>query len=493
MRVLLVSSEVVPYSKTGGLADVAGALPPALARIGCEVSVITPRYTGMGKRHGDVVSHETGEVIIHDLQVPFDGGVKYAAVWRDWLNGAPVYFIDNAEYFGVGYIYGSGNWDVERFAFFSRACLELAKRIASDTGGPPDLIHCNDWQTGFIPVHLATTYSQDPFFARTATLFTIHNLAYQGFFDRNMLPKFGFGWPSFSQEDYSRMQFHNAASAMKGGLDYATALSTVSPKYAREIQTPEFGNKLDGLLRWRRGDLLGILNGVDYSEWNPETDQHIAANYSIHNLDGKLACKRDLLERYHLPVDPEKPVVAIVTRLTSQKGIDLTRDAIWRILETGAYFILLGSGAESYESYFQHVRDTVPNQVGVYFGFSTPLSHQVEAGADIFLMPSSYEPCGLNQMYSLKYGTVPLVRGVGGLDDTIRNFERTTETGNGYKFYEYSADRLVEKFYEALMVYHDRNLWRKLQRNGMQEDFSWDRAAHNYLGAYARVAAAKRR
>jgi starch synthase len=484
MRVILASSEVVPYSKTGGLADVAGALPAALSRIGCDISVITPRYTGMGRRHGDVVSHETGEPIIHDLQVPFAGGVKYAAVWRDFNNGAPVYFIDNAEYFGVGYIYGSGNWDVERFAFFSRACLELVKRL----GDPPDIIHCNDWQTGFIPAHLATTYAADPYFVQTATLFTIHNLAYQGFFDQNLLPKFGFGW-----DVYPRMEFHDAASAMKGGLDYATALSTVSPKYAQEIQTPEFGNRLDGLLRWRRGDLLGILNGVDYNEWNPATDSHLAANYSIDNLGGKLACKRDLLERYHLPVDLEKPVVAIVTRLTSQKGIDLITEAVWRILETGAYFILLGSGAESYEGYMQHVRDSAPKQVGVYFGFSTPLSHQVEAGADIFLMPSSYEPCGLNQMYSLKYGTVPLVRGVGGLDDTIQNFERTTEQGNGYKFYDYSADRLVEKFYEALMVYYDRNLWRKLQRNGMREDFSWERAARNYLDAYARVAAAKRR
>jgi starch synthase len=487
MRVILASSEVLPYSKTGGLADVAGALPKALARIGCDISVITPRYTGLGNRQGDVVSHETGELLFQDLQVPFDGGVKYAAVWRDWTDGesgAPVYFIENAEYFGVGYIYGSGNWDVERFAFFSRACLELARRL----GAPPDIFHCNDWQTGFIPVHLATTYSGDPFFAHTATLFTIHNLAYQGFFDQNLLPKFGFGW-----DIYPRVEFHNAASAMKGGLDYATALSTVSPKYAQEIQTPEFGNKLDGLLRWRRGDLLGILNGVDYDEWNPETDPHLAANYSIDNLDGKMACKRDLLERYHLPVNLDKPIVAIVTRLTSQKGIDLTRDAIWRILETGACFILLGSGAESYEGYFQHVRDTVPNQVGVYFGFSTPLSHQVEAGADLFLMPSSYEPCGLNQMYSLKYGTVPLVRGVGGLDDTIQNFERTTGQGNGYKFYDYSADRLVEKFYEAMMVYYDRDVWRQVQRNGMREDFSWDRAAHRYLDAYHRVVAAKRR
>ena len=483
MRVILASSEVVPYSKTGGLGDVAGALPQALARIGCDLSVVTPRYTGFGQRQGDVVSHETGEKIFDDLLVPFAGGEKYAAVWRDYQDGAPVYFIDNAEYFGHGYIYGSGDFDVERFAFFSRATLELAKRI----GAPPDIIHCNDWQTGFIPAYLATVYAADPFFARTATLFTIHNLAYQGLFDPNLLPKFGLGWDVFEHG----MEFHSAANAMKAGIYFSTAVSTVSPKYAQEIQTPEFGNDLDGLLRWRRNDLIGILNGVDYNEWNPETDKYLAANYSINDLGGKLECKRDLLEKYHLPVDLEKPVVAIVSRLTSQKGIELITGAVWRMLETGAYFILLGSGAESYEGYFQHVRDTVPSQVGVYFGYNNALAHQIEAGADMFLMPSSYEPCGLNQMYSLKYGTVPIVRGVGGLDDTIRNFEPTTEQGNGYKFYDYSADRLAEKFYEALMVYYDRDVWRRLQRNGMQEDFSWERSAHNYLNAYRQLVAAK--
>jgi starch synthase len=484
MRVILASSEVAPYSKTGGLGDVAGALPRALSRVGCDVCVVTPRYTGWGGHPGDVVSHETGELILGDLRVPFAGGVKYAAVWRDWMNGAPVYFIDNPEYFGRGYIYGYGDFDVERFAFFSCAVIELAKRI----GGPPDVIHCNDWQTGFIPAYLAKVYAADPFFARTATLFTIHNLAFQGIFDPNLVLKFGFGWDVFQ----FGMEFHGAANAMKSGIYFSTAVSTVSPKYAQEIQTPEFGVNLDGLLRQRRDSLIGILNGVDYNEWNPETDGNISANYGIHDLSGKTACKRDLLEKYHLPVDLEKPVVAIVSRLTSQKGIDLIAQAVWRILETGAYFILLGSGAESYVGYFQHVRDTTPAQVGVYFGYNNALAHQIEAGADIFLMPSAYEPCGLNQMYSLKYGAAPLVRGVGGLDDTIRNFEPTTGRGNGYKFYEYSGDRLIEKFYEAMMVYYDRETWRQLQLNGMREDFSWDSSAHNYMTAYRQIVGAKR-
>lgn len=484
MRILFASSEVVPYSKTGGLGDVAGALPGALARIGCDVSVVTPRYTGLGGRAGDVVSHSTGEYLFDDLHVPFAGGVRYAAVWRDYRDGVPIYFIDNAEYFGRGYIYGSGDDDVERFAFFSRAALELAKRI----GGPPDLIHCHDWQTGFIPVYLASTYSQDSWFSGTATLFTIHNLAYQGNFTPGLLDRFGLGWDVYKYG----LEFYNSANAMKGGLYFSTALSTVSPKYAREIQTAEYGNRLDGLLRSRSQDLIGILNGVDYGEWNPATDRHLTANYSIDSLAGKLECKRDLLARYQLPTDTDRPVIAVVSRLTVQKGLDLIAQSIWRLLDTGARFILLGSGDQRDQDFFQHVRDSRPDQVGVYFGFNTALSHQVEAGADMFLMPSAYEPCGLNQLYSLKYGTVPIVRGVGGLDDSIRNFETATGEGNGFKFYDYSADRLIEKIYEAMMIYYDQDVWRKLQINGMREDFSWERAAHHYLDAYHRIVAVRR-
>lgn len=487
MRVIFASSEVVPYSKTGGLGDVAGALPQALVRCGVDVSVITPRYTGPGARHGDVINHQfgqIGQVIINDLAVPFAGGTRYAAVWRDERQGVPIYFIDNEEYFGVGYIYGSGDFDAERFAFFSRAVIELTKRL----GPPPDLIHCHDWQTGFIPAYLATTCAADPWFAGTATLFTIHNLAYQGTFSPERLGHFGLGWEAYQYG----MEFYQRANALKAGLYFSTALSTVSPRYAREIQTPEFGNRLDGLLRWRSADLIGILNGVDYDEWNPATDRFLAANYSDHSLAAKIECKRDLLARYNLPPDPDRPVIAIVSRLTVQKGLDLIAQSIWRMLDTGARFILLGSGDREYEGFFQHVRDTRPDQVGVYFGFNNALSHQIEAGADIFLMPSAYEPCGLNQMYSLRYGTVPIVRAVGGLDDSIRDFETATLDGNGFKFHEYSAERLLEKFYEALMVYYDQDVWRRLQINGMREDLSWDRSASRYREAYQQIVAKHR-
>jgi starch synthase len=482
MRVFLAASEVFPFSKTGGLGDVVGALPKALARVGCDISVVTPRYTGMGGRPGDVVADEEGQLIFDNLHVPFTGGVKYASVRRTYLDDAPFYFIENDEYFGRGYIYGYGDFDAERFAFFSRATLELAKRL----GPPPDLIHCNDWQTGFIPAYLRRVYDRDPFFARTATLFTIHNLGYQGLFNPALLPHIGFGTDAFDQG----MEFHGMANALKAGIVFATALSTVSRRYAREIQTPEFGHELDLLLRRRSGDLIGILNGVDYSEWNPEIDGHIAARYSVSDLRGKIECKRDLLEQFYLPGDVEAPVLASISRLTVQKGIDLIAESIWRILETGAYFILLGSGSKHYEDFFQHVRDTSPSQVGVYFGYSTMLAHKIEAGADMFLMPSAYEPCGLNQMYSLKYGTVPIVRGVGGLDDTIANFERTTGKGNGFKFYEYAPERLLEKFYEGLLAYHEPELWHRLMINGMSADHSWDRAARQYMDAYHSVIAA---
>ena len=482
MRVFLAASEVFPFSKTGGLGDVAGALPKALARVGCDISVVTPRYTGMGGGHGDVVSADAGQLLFDNLHVPFGGGVKFASVGLTYLDGAPVYFIDNDEYFGRGYIYGYGDFDAERFAFFSRATLELAKRL----GPPPDLIHCNDWQTGFIPAYLRRVYNRDPFFARTATLFTIHNLGYQGLFGPGLLPHIGFGTDVFERG----MEFHGMANALKAGLVFSTALSTVSRRYAREIQTPEFGHELDILLRRRSADLIGILNGVDYSEWDPEHDTHIAAHYSISDLKGKTECKRDLLRQFDLPEDLDAPILASVSRLTVQKGIDLIAESIWRILDTGAYFILLGSGSKHYEDFFQHVRDTRPSQVGVYFGYNTMLAHKIEAGADMFLMPSAYEPCGLNQMYSLRYGTVPIVRGVGGLDDTIANFERTTGKGNGFKFYEYSPERLLEKFYEGLIAYHEPQLWRRLIINGMSADHSWDRAAHQYMDAYHKVIAA---
>ncbi|MCI0488560.1 MAG: glycogen synthase GlgA [Blastocatellia bacterium] len=478
MNILLAASEVVPYAKTGGLADVAAALPKALARLGHQVRIVMPRYDteqiveGSGSLQGR-------------LHVPFNFTTRTSAVYVDRSGEVPVYFIDAPQYFSRGRLYGE-NDDVERFAYFSRAVVELAKAL----GGAFDIIHLNDWMTGLVPAYMRTVYSGDYAFAQTKTVFTIHNIAFAGLFGPGFLPNLGL--PEWIHRADGGIEFYGLASALKAGLIFSDAITTVSPKYSREIQTPEAGQGLDGLLRARRKDMFGILNGVDYDEWSPEKDRYIAANFSPDDLDGKRECKRDLLAGFGLPQEElERPVIGCITRLTTQKGIDLIFKVAQEMLDRGVIFVLVGTGESYYEQGFQTLRDARPRQVGVYFGQderSNELAHKIEAGADMFLMPSLFEPCGLNQMYSLKYGTVPVVRAVGGLDDTIENFDRTTRSGNGFKFYEYNPTRLLEKIYEALLVYADSELWRTLMLNGMRADHSWERSARLYVELYERLA-----
>ena len=473
MNILLAASEVVPYAKTGGLADVTGALPKALARLGQKVRVVMPRYK--------VEKIEAaGERLPGELRVPFNFGERRVAVYVDRSGEVPVYFIDAPEYFHRAKLYGETD-DPERFAFFSRAVLELAKAL----GEHFDVIQLNDWMTGLVAAYLKTVYAGDPAFEGTKTLFTIHNIAFPGLFRPEDLPKFGL--PDWLNRAEGGVEFYGLASALKAGLVFSDAISTVSPRYAAEIQTPEFGEKFDGLLRARRNDLFGILNGVDYDEWNPETDKHIAANYSTEDLSGKRECKRDLLSVFGLPEDLDRPLIGCISRLSDQKGFDLILAIADKMLDRGVAFVLLGSGEEAYERAFQALRDARRPQVGVYLGFSNELAHKIEAGADMFLMPSRFEPCGLNQMYSLKYGTVPIVRAAGGLDDTIENFEREPLRGNGFKFYEYDSGRLLEKIDEALLVYAERDVWRALMLNGMRADFSWSASARHYVELYQRL------
>jgi starch synthase len=420
------------------------------------------------------------ELLPVELRVPFNFGERRAAVYVDRSGEVPVYFIDAPEYFSRAKLYGETD-DPERFAFFSRAVLELAKAL----GEHFDVIHLNDWMTGLVATYLKTVYPSDPAFDGTKTLFTVHNIAFPGLFRPEQLPKFGL--PDWLNRAEGGIEFYQLASALKGGLVFSDAISTVSPRYAAEIQTPEFGEKFDGLLRARRNDLFGILNGVDYDEWNPETDKHIAANYSTDDLSGKLECKRDLLSHFGLPEDLDRPLIGCISRLSDQKGFDLILAIADRMLAQGVAFVLLGSGEEEYERAFQALRDSRRSQVGVYLGFSNDLAHKIEAGADMFLMPSRFEPCGLNQMYSLKYGTVPIVRAAGGLDDTIVNFDHTSLRGNGFKFYEYDAERLLETIHEALLVYADRDLWRALMLNGMRADYSWTESARHYIELYQRL------
>ena len=466
----------MPYAKTGGLGDVSGAIPKALTATGeVDATLIMPLYK---ETRRDLLNEHP---VFDNLDVEWLGGVRRTWVWYSEASGAPTFFIDAPEYFMRDTVYGHSD-DHERFAFFCRAALTLMGRLG-DT--PPDIVHLNDWPCGFAAVWLAAGRPWGGFLARTRTLFSIHNLAYQGLFDPSDLWRLGFR----PGDETNFFMMGNAASALKAGLAASDALSTVSRRYALEIQTAEHGHGLEWLLRMRRDRLIGVTNGVDYEVWNPQTDPHIAAHYSADDLAGKRECKRDLLRRYGLPEELNRPVIATISRLTPQKGFDLIKQAAARILETGAFFVALGSGAREYEDFLQALQEHAPHRVGVYRGFNEPLSHQIEAGADIFLMPSQYEPCGLNQMYSMRYGTVPVVRATGGLDDTVENFDRARGTGNGFKFGPYRADAMMGSIYQALHAYSEADVWRKLQFNGMREDNSWEAAARRYVEIYRAVSA----
>ncbi len=468
MRVAVVSAEAVPYSKTGGLGDVAGALPKALKSVGIDAVLITPCYL---QTKGEYL----WKTAIEDLSVDWMGRLYPAKAFYSEANGSPTFLIDAPSYFHRDSIYGYRE-DHERFAFFSHAALTLIRRL----GEAPDIVHLNDWHCGFAAVELASLRHHDPYWQRTRSVFSIHNMAYQGGFDGGDLGRFGFT-SDFSRDAFA---FNGYSSAMKAGLEVSDTLSTVSQQYALEIQTPEYGYGLDWLTRRRADRLIGITNGVDYEVWDPESDDSIAANFSRFNLAGKRRCKEDLLETFRLPVDLDRPILANITRLTAQKGIDLMMQAAGDILASGAYIISLGSGEKRYEDFWQSLRDHAPHRVGIYRGYNEPLAHKIEAGADIFIMPSKFEPCGLNQMYSLRYGTVPVVRAVGGLADTVENFDIVNGSGNGFKFGPYRADKFIERLYEAIYAYAQPDVWKKIQTNGMSVDNSWENAARKYVELY---------
>jgi starch synthase len=471
LRIAILSSEAVPFAKTGGLADVSGALTKALLAEGADSFLIIPLFDQIDR------SLLSG-TFIDDLEVEWRGKHSRIQVWQSKALKAPTYLIDAPHYFARGKIYGEVD-DFERFAFFCRATIALLRRL----GDAPDLLHCNDWPCGFAAVETrARQRLQDQFLANTRTVFSIHNLAYQGAFKPSDL-----WWLGFSEYTDDFM-LKGAASALKAGIVSADALSTVSPRYAREIQTPEQGHGLDWLMRARSDRLVGITNGVDYEIWNPETDTDIAAHFSADDLRGKRECKLDLLRRFGLPEEPDRPIIAIISRLVAQKGYDLIRQAARGILDTGAFFIALGAGASEYEDFLQSWHDAAPNRVGIYKGYAgEPLAHQIEAGADIFLMPSLYEPCGLNQMYSMRYGTVPVVRATGGLDDTVESYDIATNKGNGFKFGPYSASAMLDKIREAIYFYTQPDIWVKIQHNGMTTDNSWSTAAKKYLELYCEI------
>lgn len=472
MRVAILTSEAVPFAKTGGLADVSGALPKALLEQDVDAKLVLPLFEKIDRR---VLSNE----VIEGIHVEWRGRVHTVRALQSDASGAPAYLIEAPEFFGRPNIYGYSD-DHIRFAFFSRAALALLRHL----NWQADIINGNDWPCGFAVAELRARRRYDAFFQPTRTLFSLHNVGYQGLFDPGDLWWLGFGDPPDSND----FMLNRTASALKAGIIAADALSTVSPRYAREIQTPDQGHGLDWLLRARQDRLAGITNGVDYSVWNPETDPHIASNFSANDLSGKRECKLDLLRRFGLPEDVNRPIIAIISRLVGQKGYDLIRKLAGAILETGSFFIALGAGAQEYEDFLQRWHDSAPRQVGIYKGYaSEALAHQIEAGADLFLMPSLYEPCGLNQMYSMRYATVPIVRATGGLDDTVQQYDPTTGSGTGFKFERYEPGALLDKIREALYFYGRPQAWSKIQRNGMAVDNSWTAAAKKYIKLYEEV------
>jgi len=480
MRILFVASEGLPFSKTGGLADVVEALPKALTAQGHEVAVVLPRYRGT----------EVTAAVIPSLTIPMGGArLRFPAISDGaLLGGVRYFFVDDPAYFDREGLYGpSGGKDypdnAERYAEFSRAAIEVAKHI-----WPTDVFHCHDWQTALVPVLLRTTYADDPLVKNIPVVFTIHNMGYHGQFPMDVLERVGLPRTLFHPEG---IEFYGYVNLLKGGLVYSDYLTTVSRKYAQEIQTKEFGHGLDGVARSRADRLLGILNGVDYTAWNPAKDELIAARYSAKDLDGKQVCKKDLLEAFALPQEHlERPVIGIVSRFADQKGFDLIAEKAHELMKEDVALVVLGTGNRKYEALFAALAEAYPGRVGLKIAYDNALAHKVEAGADMFLMPSRYEPSGLNQMYSLKYGTVPIVRATGGLDDSIEPFDVEHGKGTGFKFYEYSGDALLYAVRQALHHYMDERIWKRIQMNGMAKDFSWKKPASEYAKLYeaARVA-----
>lgn len=477
LKILFATPEAVPFAKTGGLADVSGALPKFLKRFGCEIILMIPYYR-MVKNSGHPI-----EYMAKEIEVPFKDEVLYSEIYHSKLNdGISVYFIGKDEFYDREYLYSTPKGDyfdnAERFIFFSKAVLILAKYLKFQ----PDIIHHHEWQTGLVSAYLKSIYKDDPFFSKTASVFTIHNIAYQGLFKKEKFLITGLPMEMYNPDG---IEFWERINFMKAGIVYADIINTVSKKYSEEIQTPEYGYGLDGILRKRKEDLYGIINGVDYKEWNPANDPYIKKNYDLNNLSGKKECKRDLLRELNLPQSLENlPLLGMISRLTDQKGFDLLHEIMDELLSLDIGLVLLGSGEQKYHDLFTQVAEKFPEKFRIRIAYDNRLAHMIEAGADIFLMPSKYEPCGLNQIYSLKYGTIPVVRATGGLDDTITHYNPITKKGNGFKFKNYNSKEFLNQIKEAINYFYQPEHWNELIKNAMTSDFSWETSAKAYLELY---------
>ena len=475
LNVLFVTAEAGSFAKTGGLADVSESLPRELLSLGCDVRVIMPYYKCVKEKKIKIKEEASS------LACPFKEKMPGFSLMSNRSSGLTTYFVENDNYYSRPYLYGRPGRAYRdndlRFGLFSKAVLAAIEAVDFK----PDIIHCNDWQAALIPFYLKYRLSDRGFYTGIKTLFTIHNLAYQGVFDKGVMKRLGIPESFFNMNDF---EFHGKINFMKSGILYSDAVSTVSHRYAEEIMTSEYGCGLDGLIRSRRDKLYGIPNGADYSIWNPLIDKSIRCNYSIETVRKKLECKNDLIEYAGLDILSDMPLLGCVTRLVEQKGMDLFAGIVDKIVTLGAGIVILGNGSEEYNRLFAALAARYPRNVHVSFDFNDELAHKIEAGADIFVMPSRYEPCGLNQMYSLKYGTIPVVRATGGLDDVIIDFDGDREHGNGFKFGPSTSEALFRAVKRAIEFYHKREMWEKLMHNAMECDFSWTRSAEKYLSLY---------
>ncbi len=480
MRVLFVASEAVPFAKTGGLADVIGALPRTLAELGVEVKVLMPAYAAV--KQGKVPL----EPVAEDLEGQLGWQPLAFSVFSPTEPGYPFWFVERDEFFERGQLYGTPKGDyfdnLERFAFFCSTVLPCCQALAFK----PDVIHCHDWQASLVPVYLRHRWAGSAL-AGAKTLLTIHNLAYQGLFPKEKFPALGLDWSLFAIHG---LEFYDQINLLKGGIVFADAITTVSRGYSKEIQTAEFGYGLEGVLQSRAEALFGIVNGVDYQDWNPATDRLIPANYTPEDLSGKIKDKMALMAAYNLDLKlANQPLLGIISRLADQKGFDLVAQVLPELMARDLPVAILGTGEEKYHRWLAEEEVKYRGKLGVKIAFDNALAHLIEAGADLFLMPSRYEPCGLNQLYSLKYGTVPVVRATGGLADTVAPVDAARGTGTGFLFREYSAQAFIKAINEAVAAYRDKELWQKIMRNGMTQDWSWTASAKAYLTLYERLVA----
>ena len=473
MKILFAASESVPFVKTGGLADVVGALAPVLAKEGHDVRVIIPMFGAIPQEYQQQMTH------VCDFEVQLGWRRQYCGIEMIRKDGVTWYFMDNKYYFGRPYIYGMGGDEYERFGFFCRGVLNMLPL----TGFQPDVIHSHDWQSGMIPALLKIQYAHLPFYTGIKTVFTIHNLQYQGIFGiREVQDILGLGDSLWTDD---KLECFGCANFMKAALVYTDLITTVSPSYAEEIQTAYYGERLDGLLRARNRELSGVLNGIDMNEYDPATDSRIARNFTFENLEGKAACKKALQEDLGLDVKPDTPVIGMVGRLSNQKGLDLVDYVISDIMRQDVQLVVLGMGEGRYFNLFSWAETEYKGRVAARFTMDHNLAHRIYAGADMFLMPSQFEPCGLSQMIAMRYGTVPIVRETGGLRDTVLSYNEFNGEGNGFTFFNYNAHDMLHTIERASDYYKNKpDVWKKLQERGMKGDYSWDHSAREYVRLY---------